>query len=327
MQVGRRKAMVLLVAAACVVTLAGVALRQWFGARPPADIVLVGNIEAHESVLGFNAVQAPIVRLAADEGQSVAAGSVLAVLDDSSYRQQLRIDESAQQVAERQLQVNRASAQAARELVASDRLDHVEKQRELERALAQCAAGALSTQACQQAETAAGQSGAALARDRALARVAQDNVALAQAAIDQARERVAQDRITLGYTVLRAPFAGTIAVREAEPGQLAGPGVAVFTLDDLDHVWMRAYLEETDLGHVRLGQDVELRSDGAPSRVFHGRISFISPQAEFTPKTVETQSQRVTLVYRMRIDVPNPGHQLLPGMPVQASIRRLPAAR
>ena len=83
---------------------------------------------------------------------------------------------------------------------------------------------------------------------------------------------------------LLAPFTGVISVREAELGQLAGPGVAIFTLDDLDHVWLRAYVNEPDIGKVRLGEPVDVTTDTYPGKVYHGRISFISPEAEFTPE-------------------------------------------
>jgi HlyD family secretion protein len=116
-------------------------------------------------------------------------------------------------------------------------------------------------------------------------------------------------------------------VREAELGQLAGPGVAIFTLDDLDHTWLRAYVNEKDIGQVRLSEPANVTTDSYPGKTYHGRISFISPEAEFTPKTVETNAERVTLVYRIRIDIDNPTHELLPGMPTDASIALLPAGR
>lgn len=126
---------------------------------------------------------------------------------------------------------------------------------------------------------------------------------------------------------MRAPFSGVLAIREAELGELAGPGVAIFTLDDLDHVWLRAYVNETNLGQVRLGEPVAVTTDTYPGKIYHGRIGFIASQAEFTPKTVETHAERVTLVYRIRIDIYNPTHELLPGMPADATIALLPAGR
>ncbi len=103
--------------------------------------------------------------------------------------------------------------------------------------------------------------------------------------------------------------------------------MAIFTLDDLDHVWLRAYVNETDLGKIRLGEAVDVTTDTYPGKTYAGRISFISPDAEFTPKTVETNAERVTLVYRVRIDIANPTHELLPGMPADAKIALLPAGK
>jgi HlyD family secretion protein len=185
---------------------------------------------------------------------------------------------------------------------------------------------AVSVQTRDQAQTTARLAAAALAHDQAMELAAQAAVGLAQANVTALRERLKLDEITLGYTVLRAPFAGVIAVRQVELGELAGPGVAIFSLADLDHVWLRAFVNGPDLGKVRLGQAVNVTTDTYPGHSYHGRISFISPQAEFTPKTVQTFAERVTLVYRTRIDIDNPSHELLPGMPADAKIRLLPAA-
>lgn len=299
-----------------------------FGPGEPTDrLLLSGNIEAHESVLSFSNVQGRITRLPFDEGKAVAAGTVLARIDAAVYRQQWRIDAAAQEVAERQIDVAHGNLAAASSAVASARLDFAEKRRDRARTAGQFAIGSASRQAYDLARTAAGQSAAALAHDRALRAVARTDVALASANVVAARARVALDRVMLGYTVLEAPFSGVLAVREAELGELAGPGVAIFTLDDLDHVWLRAYVNEPDLGRIRLGEPAEITTDAYPDRRFPGRIGFISSQAEFTPKTVQTHAQRITLVYRIRIDVDNPSHALLPGMPADASIGLLPAPK
>ena len=302
--------------------------RLVFGPATPADRVIVsGNIEAHQSVLSFSNVQAPITSLVFDEGRSVQAGTVLARVDDAVYRRQFDIDEAALAAAERDVALSRSNLAAARSTVASDRLDLAEKQRDLARDRAQLQSGAVSRQTVDLAATAVGQSAAALERDSALVAVAQNNIALAQANVKTAQARVALDRTTLSYTTLRAPFSGVLAEREAELGELAGPGVAIFTLDDLDHVWLRAYVNEPDLSRVRLGEAAEITTDAYPGHVYHGRIGFIASQAEFTPKTVQTHAERVTLVYRIRIDIDNPTHELLPGMPADASITLLPPGK
>ena len=321
--------------AALAVVLAAGALLLWTPARQflfgaseaPRTVVVSGNIEAHQSVLSFTNVQAPIIDLPFDEGKSVAAGSVLARVDDSFYRQQLQIDLAALDVARKQIAVNQSNLVAAQNTVLSDRLDLAEKKRDLERDAQQLKAGAVSRQAYDLALTAAGQSAAALSRDQALVKVAVNNVGLAEASLKDAEAKVGLDRVTLSYTTLKAPFSGVLAVRQAELGELAGPGVAIFTLDDLDHVWLRAYLNEQDMGRVRLGEPASVTTDTYPGHVYHGRIGFSASQAEFTPKTVETHAERVTLVYRIRIDIDNPTHELLPGMPAQAEIALLRAGK
>ncbi|MCB5944023.1 HlyD family secretion protein [Acidocella sp. KAb 2-4] len=295
-----------------------------FGAAAPGQVIVSGNIEAHESVLSFTNVQAPIVALPFDEGAEVRAGTVLARLDDRIYRQQVEIDRANVQVAEAQVAVNQSSLAAAQHNIASDQADLAEKQRDAARAQQLLAAKAVSVQTRDLAVTAAKQSAATLAHDEAVAQQAAANIGLAQADLAAAQARQHLDDITLGYTTLTAPFAGVIAVREAELGELAGPGVAIFTLDDLDHVWLRAYVNEPDLGKIRLGEAVDVATDTYPGKIYHGHISFISPQAEFTPKTVQTYAERITLVYRVRIDIDNPTHELLPGMPADARIALLP---
>ncbi|HQT47243.1 MAG TPA: efflux RND transporter periplasmic adaptor subunit [Acidocella sp.] len=316
---------------ACVALAGGYAAWQspsWqtlFGPRVAAGHILVsGNIEAHESVLSFTAVEGPIISLPFNEGATVAAGAILARVDDQLYRQQVAIDRTNMQVAAAQIAVNQGSLAAAQSNVASDQFDLAEKQRDAARAEGLLKANAVSTQSRDLARTAAQQSAATLAHDQALALAAQANIDLAQANLAAAAAKLRLDQITLGYTVLAAPFPGVIAVRNAELGERAGPGVAIFTLDDLDHVWLRAYVNEPDLGKIRLGEAATVTTDTYPEKTYQGRISFISPQAEFTPKTVETYAERVTLVYRIRIDIANPTHELLPGMPADATLALLP---
>lgn len=291
----------------------------------PPHVAVSGNIEAHESVLSFTQVQAAIVELPFDEGAYVTRDEVLARVDDRLYQQQVLIDRANELVATAQVAVNESSLVAARSIVASDELDLSQKEKDAERAEELVRTAATSVQARDLARTAAEQSAENLTHDRALLQVAATNIALAKASEAQAVAKLALDQVTVGYATLRAPFDGVIAVRQAERGQLAGPGVAIFTLDDLDHPWLRAYVNEQDIGRVRLGESVEVTTDSYPGRKYHGHISFISPEAEFTPKTVETNAERVTLVYRVRIDVANPTHELLPGMPADASIELLPA--
>ena len=107
---------------------------------------------------------------------------------------------------------------------------------------------------------------------------------------------------------------------------MVAPNTPVVTLGDLDDVWLRAYINETDLGHIRWGQTADVHTDTYPGKTYHGRISFIASKAEFTPKSVQTFKERVTLVYRIKIDVENPNHELKPGMPADAEIQLAPSS-
>jgi HlyD family secretion protein len=165
------------------------------------------------------------------------------------------------------------------------------------------------------------QATAVLERDRAFESVADRNVKVVQAGVKNGEQALALARIVHGYTSLSAPFDGVITVRQAELGEVVVPGTPVVTIADLDHIWLRAYLNETDVGKVRLGQEALVTTDSYPHKQYQGRISFIASKAEFTPKSVETHAERVTLVYRVKIDIPNPAHELVIGMPADARIK------
>ncbi len=137
----------------------------------------------------------------------------------------------------------------------------------------------------------------------------------------QAKEAVELARTRLSYATIASPFAGVVLSKNAEPGDYVAPGTPVVTVGSLKDPWLRAYIEETDLGRVKVGQVVEVTADTYPGKKYAGRISFISSQAEFTPKNVQTRKERVKLVYRIKVDVSNPDMELKPGMPADAAIR------
>jgi len=142
----------------------------------------------------------------------------------------------------------------------------------------------------------------------------------AKARVDQAREAVAEAQTRLSYATITSPLTGVVLSKNIEPGEYVAPGTPVVTVGDLVNVWLRAYINESDLGRVNLRQPARVTTDTYPGKVFEGRVSFISSQAEFTPKNVQTERERVKLVYRVKIDIPNPKTELLPGMPADAEI-------
>lgn len=127
-------------------------------------------------------------------------------------------------------------------------------------------------------------------------------------------------RLQVERTTIRAPASGIVLVRAIHEGELAAPGVPLLTLGDLDTVRLTIYIPEDAYGKVQLGRQVTVRADSFPDRAFEGEIVYIATSAEFTPKDVQTQEERVHLVYAVRVRVPNPEHLLKPGMPADAEI-------
>ncbi|HEQ60015.1 MAG TPA: HlyD family efflux transporter periplasmic adaptor subunit [Firmicutes bacterium] len=148
----------------------------------------------------------------------------------------------------------------------------------------------------------------------------QETIEQSRARVEQAKAVLALAEVRLADTTITAPFSGIVLSENVEPGEYVAPGTPVVTLGDLENVWLRAYINETDLGRVKWGQRVRVTTDTYPEKIYEGRISFLSSEAEFTPKNVQTQEERVKLVYRVKIDIPNPKLELKPGMPADAEI-------
>jgi HlyD family secretion protein len=136
---------------------------------------------------------------------------------------------------------------------------------------------------------------------------------------NQANVRVIDSQ--LENTVLSASVAGVVLVKSADAGEVLAAGSPVVTLGEIDKPWFRGYVPQAKLGRVQLGQPVDVRSDSYPGRRYQGRITFIASEAEFTPKQIQTQEERTKLVYRIKVEVENPGRELKLNMPVDAEIR------
>ncbi len=148
-----------------------------------------------------------------------------------------------------------------------------------------------------------------------------ETITQARARVRQANEAAALARTRLSYATVRSPLGGIVLSKNVEPGDYVAAGTPVVTVGDLRNVWVRAYVGETDLARVKLGQAVSVTNDTYPGKRYAGRVSFISAEAEFTPKSVQTSKERVTLVYRIKVDIDNPAAELKPGMPVDGVIR------
>lgn len=294
------------------------------------ELKLSGNIEAHESLVSFK-VPGRIIVLPVDEGMSMKAGDLLARLDSDDYRQQVDVDEATTRVRDRQLELGLAGSriqeiEAARQSIVDAQADLDQKKKDFARYEALYKLDEITGQVRDQAATAVTRAQATLDRaeqiyDELVEGTRKEELDVDRANVRQAHQNLEMSRIRLGYTVLRAPFNGIVLVRQAELGEVTSPGTPIVTLADLDHIWLRVYLPETDLGKVWWGQDVDVRADTYPGKLYHGHVSVISSEAEFTPKSVQTEQERVTLVYRIKVDVENPNYELKPGMPADAYIK------
>ena len=138
--------------------------------------------------------------------------------------------------------------------------------------------------------------------------------------IERARAQAGISRAQLSDTTITTPIDGVVLVKSAEPGEVIAAGTTIVTIGDLEHPWLRAYINETDLGRVKLGQKVKLTTDSYPGKVYEGTVSFIASEAEFTPKQIQTKEERVKLVYRIKIEVDNSSRELKNNMPMDAEI-------
>ncbi len=304
---------------------------QWFR-KPSAENVLKlsGNLEAHESLVSFK-VTGRIINLPVEEGMSVKAGDLLARLDNDDYRQQVVVDEATSHVRDRQLALGLAGSrqqdvEAAKQAILDARADLEQKKKDYARYQALYEKDEIPAQTRDQAATNVTRAQAACDRAQQIYNelvegTRKEELAVQRANVHQADQNLHLSHIRLAYTVLRAPFDGVILARQAELGEVVLPGTPIVTLADLNHLWVRVYVPETDLGKVHWGQAVDVRTDTYPDKIYRGRISFISSEAEFTPKSVQTEKERVMLVYRVKVDVENPNRELKPGMPADAYIK------
>lgn len=161
------------------------------------------------------------------------------------------------------------------------------------------------------------QAGSISAQQRDVAKTKADadkaNVEALKASLDLANTR-------LGFADLASPNDGFVLVKSAEAGEVVQVGSTVFTAADLNDIWVTAYINETELGKVKLNQPAQVKTDTYPNKIYKGWVSFVSQEAEFTPKQIQTTQERVKLVYRIKIQVDNSSLDLKPGMPADGYI-------
>ncbi|HEX2767921.1 MAG TPA: efflux RND transporter periplasmic adaptor subunit [Geobacteraceae bacterium] len=324
-----KKPIIALVAVAIV---AAVIIAYYFTHRSESGkdrIRISGNIEVTSVEVSFK-IPGRVAERLVDEGILVKAGQVIARLES---------EDLTHDVAFRQADLQAMQA-ALDELLAGSRKEEIAQAEavlaEVEAEAKRLADDFHRQEALFRREVIPRQKfdAARAAYDTSRAQVRQASQALAllrqgprRERIDQARARrgeaevsLAQAKTRLGYTTLASPVSGLVIAKNIEPGEQVAAGTPVVTVGELDSVWVRAYINETDLGRVKVGQKARVSTDTWPGKAYEGIVTFISSEAEFTPKNVQTQKERVKLVYRVKITIPNPNMELKPGMPADAEI-------
>lgn len=296
----------------------------------PGSISASGTIEAREIRVATK-VGGQVERLLFEEGARVRAGETLALIDHASTDIQLRRAEAGIALASAQLALLRKGARAEdieqaeaglRQAEASLAVAEADARRMIELA----GKGSVTTKQREDAEAhrtvAREQANAARENVRKLRRLARpEEIEAAEARLADARAAADLLRTTIADSTVTAPREGIVTGRPVEAGELLSPGAVVAVLSEPDRVYVMLYLTEADVARVRLGEAAEVRVDGWPGRTFEGRVTYLSPRAEFTPKNVQTKEDRVKLVFGVKVEIPDPEGLLKPGLPADALIR------
>lgn len=326
--------------AAGIAVVAGLAIVAVSRGRGSGELILYGNVDIREVTLGFR-VSGRLATLSVDEGDQVHAGQELARLDTVPIELELNEARANASSIGARLALLRSGYRAedveqARATVVERRAALTNAEQTLARQEQLKGTGAVAQRIYDDAVAARDQASARLkAAEQALSELRsgyrKQEVAEADANHTRAMATAAQAEQHLKDAVLRAPADGVVLTRAVEPGAIVAAGTPVFTVSLLAPVWARVYVAEPDLGRAAPGREVLLYTDARPNRPYHGRIGFVSPTAEFTPKNVETPDLRTALVYRARIVVSDPDPALRQGMPVTVRLaadgRPQPAAK
>ena len=330
----KRRAGILAAALGVVLAAAGGYLYRLHVAEDPnAALSLSGNVDVHQVELAFR-VTGRIADMKAQEGDRVSAGETLAQLDRVPFATDVAAAEADVDQARAQLEKLRRGFRKeeiaeARAVVAQRAADLANARVTLKRQQELVAAGLVTHQQIDDAEARVEQSEAQLAAAREQLNLELrgsriEDIETQKAVLASAEARLAKAQTSLSDTTLLAPSNGIISVRAREPGAIVQAGQTVYTLTLNDPVWIRAYVPQPRLGRIKPGMTVGITIDSMPGKRYDGTVGFISPDAEFTPKTVQTDQVRDDLVYRIRVIATDPDNVFRQGMPVTVLV---PAVR
>ena len=288
-----------------------------------------GIIEAVRTDIRAQA-QGEIEQLLVKEGQKVVKGDLLCVINADKLRLQIDQVKAGIAAAEAKLRLARIGTKKELIAVAKTQVETAAKQLELaqkdqERMANLLKEGAVSVSQKEKADLAlkAAQDQHKNARENyqmALRGREKEEIEMVQSEIQGLKTQEQYLQRLLRDTEVRAPVSGYLEVKHVELGELAVPGAVLFSLIDLSQTYVKAYLPEPYVGRVILGAEVAVTSDSFPNRSFKGKIDFISSEAEFAPRNIQTKEERLKLVYMVKSTLDNPAGELKPGMPVDVKV-------
>jgi HlyD family secretion protein len=329
-----KKKIIILVVLAAVIAAGVFGYRTWQqnqAAENGTELTLYGNVDIRKVDLGFR-VGGRIEKMLFEEGDAVHQGERVALLDRIPYANEVALAQAARDRADAELarlqngtrpqEIRQARARVTE---AQASLRAIEEQYRRSSTLVKV--NAISRQSFDDIQASRDAARARLASAQqtlalALEGFREEDIAAGRSQLAEAEARLEQARIRLEDTAISAPADGVLLTRVVEPGAIVAAGQTVATLSLNHPVWVRAYVPEPDLGHIWPGMPAEIYTDSRPDRPYQGHVGFISPEAEFTPKNVETPRLRTDLVFRLRLVAENPDEGLRQGMPVTVKLEK-----
>jgi len=337
-----KKKLAIIVVVIILVTLSIFGYRYYLS-RPDAPVTYSGTIEGTDlpvqPELGGRIVDLPV-----QEGQIIKAGDIIAKLDDSQAK--ISLDSAKSQQAQAQAKLNDLLGGARAEEIR--RLQHVVTQAKANLAALEpnlkfeednlatnqklYEGGAISKQVldaqqnkldtllAQYKSVQASVNVAQASVDQALAGNTQPTIQAQKAAVDIAAQAVKMAELSLSKLIIKSPTTGQVLYQHVELGQVVNPGTTLVTILDPDNLWIKIYLPETKLNQVKVGGTASILVDSYPDKIFKGQIQYVSNQAEFTPKNIQTKEERATTVYAVKLSITEGKNQLKAGMPADVTL-------
>ncbi len=324
------KKRIAVVVAVLIVVAAVLLIRSFLTKKPDEGVLLLsGNVEVTETNIGFK-LPGRVIELLVDEGQAVKKGDVLARLDNAELasivtQNRAAVGEAETRLAELKAGSRPQEVERAKANVRAQEAELARLKKDFERAQVLYTNGAISSAQFDAARSAyenreAQRSSAEESLSLVHEGPRKEDIESARYRANQARAAVQTAEERLGDTVIYAPASGVVLRKNVELGETVGQGTPVFTLGDLAAPWIKVYVKEDKLGLVKLQQKAKVSVDTYRGKTYDGWVSYISSEAEFTPKNVQTTEERVKLVFGVKVRVENDKQELKPGMPADVRI-------